>query len=205
MFSSRIMIAAGLALSAFAMPAVAVDGVVLIDQNRAMVGNVTPGDLPGFPVSINLPGSYRLSGNLTVPAGIDGIQIGADDITLDLNGFRLVTAGGGATAILDSGNHSRLAVSNGTLSGFGNGLLALSSRHSTVRDVRSTNISSVSIAVGQYASLTNNTAQGLVQAECPSLLRENLTEGFITVVITSGEQCVRWNNRALNFTGAVTQ
>ena len=27
----------------------AVDGVVLIDQNRALAGNVTPGDLPASP------------------------------------------------------------------------------------------------------------------------------------------------------------
>ncbi len=41
-------------------PAGAVDGVVLIDQNRALAGNVTPGDTPGFPVTISLSGSYRL-------------------------------------------------------------------------------------------------------------------------------------------------
>jgi hypothetical protein len=41
---------------------------VLIDQNRALAGNVTPGDNPGFPVTLSLPGSYRLSGNLTAPA-----------------------------------------------------------------------------------------------------------------------------------------
>ena len=47
--------------------ALAVDGVILIDQNRALAGNVTPGDTPGLPVSITQPGSYKLSGNLTLP------------------------------------------------------------------------------------------------------------------------------------------
>ena len=49
------------------VPAFAVDGVVLIDQNHALAGNVTPGDTPGFPVTISQPGSYRLTGNLIVP------------------------------------------------------------------------------------------------------------------------------------------
>ena len=47
-----------------AFDALAVDGVTLIDQNKALAGSVTPGDTPGFPVTISQPGSYRLSGNL---------------------------------------------------------------------------------------------------------------------------------------------
>jgi hypothetical protein len=68
----------------------AVDGVVLIDQNRALAGNVTPGDLPGFPVTISRAGSYRLSGNLDIadPDAI-GIEIMSNDVTLDLNGFKI--------------------------------------------------------------------------------------------------------------------
>jgi hypothetical protein len=37
--------------------AYAVDGIVLIDQNRALAGNITPGDTAGFPISITQPGS----------------------------------------------------------------------------------------------------------------------------------------------------
>src|SRR6266446_3470936 len=69
----------------------AVDGVVLIDQNRALAGGVTPGDTPGFPVTISLAGSYRLSGNLTVPnANTTAILITADNVTIDLNGFSII-------------------------------------------------------------------------------------------------------------------
>lgn len=67
------------------------DGVVYIDQNRVLGGGLTPGDAPGFPVTISQSGSYRLSGNLTVPdLNTTAIQITADFVTLDLNGFSIV-------------------------------------------------------------------------------------------------------------------
>lgn len=60
---------------------------VLIDQARVLAGGVTPGDQPGFPLTISQPGSYRLAGNLEVPPGLPGIEITAQGVTLDLNGF----------------------------------------------------------------------------------------------------------------------
>ncbi len=78
-------------LAAFPCSIYAVDGVVLIDQNHALAGNITPGDTPGFPVTISQPGSYKLSGNLTVPdANTTAIQISSDHVTLDLNGFAII-------------------------------------------------------------------------------------------------------------------
>jgi hypothetical protein len=66
----------------------AVDGVVLINQSQALAGNITPGDAPGFPVTISQSGSYRLTGNLIIPdANTTAIQITAENVTLDLNGL----------------------------------------------------------------------------------------------------------------------
>ncbi len=68
----------------------AADGVVLIDQARANGGHVTPGDTPGFPVTISRPGSYQLTSNLTVArANTTCIEITSDNVTLDLNGFTI--------------------------------------------------------------------------------------------------------------------
>jgi hypothetical protein len=44
----------------------------------------------GFPFKITKPGSYKLTSNLTVPAGVDGIDVLAQDVTLDLNGFSII-------------------------------------------------------------------------------------------------------------------
>jgi hypothetical protein len=79
------------ALAAISSSLYAVDGIVLIDQNRALAGNVTPGDAPGFPVTISQSGSHRLSGSLTVAdINTTAIQITADNVTLDLNGFSII-------------------------------------------------------------------------------------------------------------------
>lgn len=81
MKTSILLAALFAASSAFAQTA--------IDQSRALAGNVTPGDAPGFPITISQPGSYKLMSNLTVPANTRGIIITADNVTLDLNGFTL--------------------------------------------------------------------------------------------------------------------
>jgi hypothetical protein len=48
-------------------------GVVLIDQSRALAGNVTPGDNSGFPVTISQPGTYQLQ-RLPVDLNQDGLR-----------------------------------------------------------------------------------------------------------------------------------
>jgi hypothetical protein len=82
-----------LCLAAVAVvPAGAVDGVILIDQNRALAGGVSPGDTPGFPVTISVKGSYKLSSNLTVnDVNTTAIMVTgtASMVTIDLNGFSI--------------------------------------------------------------------------------------------------------------------
>lgn len=116
----------------------AVDGVILIDHNKALAGNVTPGDAPGYPVTISRSGSYRLSGNLTVAdADTGGILITAANVTLDLNGFSVLgpvhciyngvdvvcDATGSGVGILSNvpgvNEYEGSAISNGVVRGFG--------------------------------------------------------------------------------------
>src|SRR5262249_51967263 len=77
-------------LIGLARGAQAADGPTLIDQRAAQAGKVTALDTPGFPVTISQSGSYRLTGNLNVPdAATTAIEITADNVTLDLNGFTI--------------------------------------------------------------------------------------------------------------------
>lgn len=110
-----------------------------IDQARALAGNVTSGDTPGFPVTISQPGSYKLMSNLAVPANTNGIIITADNVTLDLNGFTLAGPGqctqpyssvaqpvtctqqvGGKEGIRIVATGGGIVIRNGTVRGFGN-------------------------------------------------------------------------------------
>lgn len=48
-----------------------------ITHKQALAGNVTPGDAPGDPVTISVPGHYVLKGNLQMPAEAGGIYVPA--------------------------------------------------------------------------------------------------------------------------------
>jgi parallel beta-helix repeat protein len=68
--------------------AFAVDGLIEINQARALAGGVTASDTAGFPVTLDTARSYILTGNLSVSNAADhGIEITANDVTVDLNGF----------------------------------------------------------------------------------------------------------------------
>jgi hypothetical protein len=62
---------------------------VTIDQDKAFNGNITPGDASGFPITITRPGRYVLTSNIYVPPNKNGIEINANDVTINFNGFRL--------------------------------------------------------------------------------------------------------------------
>lgn len=77
-----------------AHPALAVDGVLEINQTCAASSGCFPGDALGYPVLISAPGSYRLTSNLIVPSeNIDGIKIDTSDVAIDLNGFAIIRSG----------------------------------------------------------------------------------------------------------------
>lgn len=208
----RHLLAAALAVSALVpTTASAVDGVILIDQNKALAGNVTPGDAGGFPVTLSQPGSYRLSGNLTVPADTHGILIGNSGVTLDLNGFSITSSGGfGGRGITDNDvARSRITVRNGQVNGFNNSIRLQLSTRVVVEDVMTgTQAAGLSIVTGSHSRIQRNidASNGLIQAECPSIVTENITAGFITSFVTDPErQCIRYHNRSLNFGGSISE
>ena len=125
-----------LSLSAFA-----VDGVVLINQATVNASG-------GFPYKITKAGSYRLSSNLIVPAGKDGIDIMADNVGLDLNGFTILGPGtctGRGATLTCSGNsggtgvsssNNNVSVRNGFVRGMGNWGVSINGRQTVVEEVQ---------------------------------------------------------------------
>ncbi len=94
----------------------AADGVIEINQATVEANG-------GFPYVISEPGSYKLTGHLSV-LNTTAIEVRADDVTLDLNGFaigcgglfdpddpcELGNRGEGVTAFFVSGENSDLAI-----------------------------------------------------------------------------------------------
>ncbi|MDO8943123.1 MAG: right-handed parallel beta-helix repeat-containing protein [Desulfobacterales bacterium] len=92
------------------------DGQVLITQAAVNAGNITPGDTPGFPVTISIGGSYRLGSNLTVTSAANGIEVKANDVTIDMGGFTLAGSGVGRNGITSFNRNTRLR--DGSVRGF---------------------------------------------------------------------------------------
>ncbi|MEE2672843.1 MAG: right-handed parallel beta-helix repeat-containing protein [Myxococcota bacterium] len=119
---------------AITTPSYAVDGVLEINQACAVNTGCFSGDTAGLPVQITAAGSYRLTSNLTSSGGLV-IDINADAVTVDLNGFGIIgptacsfnastrvvtcspTNNGSGHGIRGQGND--ITVLNGTISGMG--------------------------------------------------------------------------------------
>jgi parallel beta-helix repeat protein len=158
---NRTILRAALGI-AYAMTGAA-QGVVLIDQSKALAGAVTPGDAAGFPVTITQPGSYQLASNLTgIPAGIDAILVQADDVTIDLNGFAIIgpfrNLGAGIKgAVAGNGIRIGATVFNGTVRGMGMG----------IQLGRNSRVEKMHVSQNQLAG---------IQTDGFSLIQDNITE-----------------------------
>ena len=87
---SRWKACALMALLLFWSAAANADGVIEINQVRALAGSVTSSDTAGFPVTLDEPGSYRLTGNLVVSStDTSAIVVTQGGTTIDLNGFSI--------------------------------------------------------------------------------------------------------------------
>lgn len=132
-FVNNQLIVAGLLAATLIVPAAhAVDGVLEISQACATFGCVN-GDSGGLPVTISEPGSYRLTSNLTTASvNTTLIEVTADNVSIDLNGFTLsgpVTctstnivscSATGSGLGIDATDQQNIIVRNGTVTGMGN-------------------------------------------------------------------------------------
>ncbi|MBC7942192.1 MAG: hypothetical protein H7Z19_20965 [Chitinophagaceae bacterium] len=111
--TSPILRASALTLSLL-LAAGAAQAQTTVDQAKAQAGGVTPGDWPGFPITIDKPGSYVLTGNLDVPFHMNAFVINADNVTLDLNGFEVRSSG---VCTRDANNNGWVSCNSASASG----------------------------------------------------------------------------------------
>jgi hypothetical protein len=97
-------------------PALGAEGEIAISEENVIAGGITPGDDPGFPITISTPGRYRLATNLNAPADADGIVIASDNVTIDFNGFTLQGGMKAQTGI--ASYRDAIEISNGVITGF---------------------------------------------------------------------------------------
>jgi len=144
---SRSTLFASLLAALLAGPTLAVDGVVEINHAAVVAGGITPSDAPGYPATIDRPGSYRLTSNLSPATNQHGVQITVDRVTLDLNGFTIM---GPTITICPPG---------GCPPNFGVGVLALAPvAFTTVRNGFVTRMGSHGIQVGDRSRVEDVTS-----------------------------------------------
>ncbi|MBL4661656.1 MAG: hypothetical protein JKY19_14955 [Alcanivoracaceae bacterium] len=127
------------------------DGVFAINDVCDNFG-CFPGDTGGLPITITSSGSYQLTSNITSTSTTTNIiEINADNVTLDLNGFAiigprtctgdnttLVCTNGGMTANgISASARKNIVVKNGSVKGFDTAvaLTSLSSRGNVVKNM----------------------------------------------------------------------
>ena len=111
--------------------------------------------------TIGKPGSYKLVNNLKTGPDANCLVITADFVTIDLAGFTITGGAGtsfdaaGIVAVRSSGNLVGIAVRNGSISNFANGVLLGSAAGSIVEGLRVTG--------GGAVSTTGISANGIVK------------------------------------------
>ena len=142
-----VLVATSTATAVFAS-----DGRIEINQAKALAGGVTTGDGAGFPVSINVDGSYVLTSDLVIPAGagaenVSGIVADAGNVVLDLNGFMIrgVTQCSAPLPVSCAPlgqsygvlvlNQRNVTIKNGTIQGFGDACILISNGTGRMEDL----------------------------------------------------------------------
>ena len=126
-----------------------------LDQADAKAEKRIP--ISSLPFTIDAPGSYYLTGNLTGVAGQNGITIAAKHVTVDLNGFRL--AGPGQNGVFSSAE--QIAVRNGSIDGWSISGIASAGKGALIDNIRASQNSFNGISVGadsvvQSCTVTNS-------------------------------------------------
>jgi hypothetical protein len=160
--------AACAALLAVAMPAVATDGVIELNQAKILAAG-------GYPYTIANPGSYILTSNLRVVVDVNGLVITANNVSLNLNGFSILGPNIGCDnsfhAIGAPSSGKQIVIRNGMIDGFCFGIDLRSTTQVTVELMNIDTTGNQAIATGENALLRGNIFNGGNSGViCPSIV-----------------------------------
>lgn len=152
-------------------PPTSTDQALRSTDPRTPIGpDTTPGDNDSTPslFKITQPGSYFLTGDVVGAAGVIGIEIVANDVTLDLGGFTVRGGAGSLDGVRTTlSGLRRIVVANGGVVGWGGSGVDLGNAIGTiVRDLFAENnaiigISSSSRALIERCITVDNGSQGI--------------------------------------------
>ncbi len=137
----------------------------LVDVEPRIMINAdnTPGDADSV-FKITSSGSYYLRGNLTVILAESAIEIAADDVTLDLNGFEIRGFDSGSLngIVASHGSARNIRILNGSITGFGGSGIDLPAigDNCMVQDVRVSGCGGFGIRIGGQCHILNCAVEG---------------------------------------------
>lgn len=149
---------------------VAPTGKPLADlEPRTAINSVNTPGVGAALYTITQPGSYYLTGNVTVPALKIGIHIASDDVWIDLCGFHIFSGGAlGNAGITADSSLKNISIRNGTIEGVtGNGV-------------------SISGSVGRFSNLVIRNCGGFNKRSPISLLERVVATGCTATAIEVG-------------------
>ncbi len=176
----RFALASGFALTLLVTASAgAVDGVIEINQDKALAGGVTGLDTAGFPVTLVGGFSYRLTSDLVIFD--DDITVIDDDVPLfggggtihlDLNGFSGRCQGGilssncrdGAGSGIDFDQVANVTIRNGSVISMGRYGIRVTTAGARIDAIHATNNGNSSLVAGVRCAssclITNSVASG---------------------------------------------
>ena len=170
-----------------------------LDQLDAKLEPRTP--IIALPAVIDASGSYYLTGNLVEILDQDGITISADDVTIDLNGFQLVSlVSFSHNGITVTGLRRNLCIRNGTISGWGqNGILADNAWGSQFENLRISNnggygLRASKCTIKNCTATSNTSGMSVYDAVVRDCTAEINSEAGISATQSSLTACVAANN-----------
>ncbi|MBL8885542.1 MAG: right-handed parallel beta-helix repeat-containing protein [Phycisphaerales bacterium] len=163
--------------------------------------------LPGSPTAthvISQSGSYYLTGNILGVAGKNGIEITADDVSLDLCGYSMIGGGSSLSGVLATSATASLRLCDGKLTGWGQrGVHTQALRAAVLCDLIGANNGDDGFFLGNNHVCRNciavgNGHFGFVSQENASYFgcaaRQNGFGGFDAAFGSCVESCVAENN-----------